>query len=208
MHPELKPILDVLERRVLPSTGGAAVTVVSVNAPPVDAAPIPTPTLTVGQAGGTGSTTAGQPTVVFGSGAGQVFGFPLTATASGPSIEPSNEAAVDDLFQGENLDVFGGVGAPVRANGPSVVPPPPSVGRTRVAPQPGTAYDPYAYRPLQPHTVFGASGDSPSSAGVQPAPAPWGPDIPPPPEQPAHHFGAGAAVVPSGMAVVAGRLSN
>lgn len=144
---------------------------------------------------------------MFGSGAGQDFGFPLTATASGPSIEPSNEAAIDDLFQGLNLDVFAGLAAPVRANGPSVVPPPPSVERTRVAPQPGTAYDPYAYRALQPHTISGASGDS-LSAGVLPAPAPWAPDIPPPPEQPAHHFGAGAAVVPSGIAVVAGRPSS
>jgi hypothetical protein len=86
-------------------------------------------------------------------------------------IESASAVAIDDMFQGGNLDVFDGPAAQVPANTKNVVPA--SIGSTsvlgvRVVPQPGTAYDPYAYRPLGSDTTLGDVGDTVPPAAVAP----------------------------------------
>jgi hypothetical protein len=108
--------------------------------------------------------------------------------------------AIDDLFQTGNLDVFEGPAAQVRANTKSA--PPASVGSTAVVgfgviPQPGSAYDPYAYSALRPTKILGSLGDRVPPAAPAP-PAPFAP-----PDELAATDGAEAAVVPIGAALVA-----
>jgi hypothetical protein len=195
MNPEFKPMLDVLEARVLPSTGGTTPGAGSGTPSSVFSIPNSSP-----------APTSSQPTVVPGSAPSQVFGFPLTATATGQSIEPSNEVTIDDLFQTGNLDVFEGPTAQVRANPKTVVPA--SVGSTSVVgfgviPQPGSAYDPYAYSALRPVKILGSIGDPVPPEIPRAAPVPRAPLTAPPPERPTPIDGAAAAMVPIGAALVA-----
>jgi hypothetical protein len=182
----LKPQMEALERRVLPSS-------IAANQPP--ALPIATPaaastsgsstgTLTSPAGGATAQSTAGLPTVVLGGGAGQAFGFPTTANANGQSIETQNQAEVDDTFQGGNLDVFDGPAgqAPARVarsapnSGGGVSVGSTSVGGALVVVQLGSQYDPYRYRPLSGWDIVGEDG------ALLPAPGdslvPGGPLVP------------------------------
>jgi hypothetical protein len=179
----LNPQLEALEQRVLPSSVGS-------NVPPVVLIQAPTQT--------PATTPTGQPTVVFGSGAGQAFGFPSTAAAAGQSIESLNQGYEDDTFQGPNLNVFDGPSGPLaariatfaQASVASTSAGSTSVGKTGVAAQAGNQFDPYKYSPLSGSNIVGAD--------EEPVPPPEDSLVPLEPNLPAGSArGADSALEPS-----------
>jgi hypothetical protein len=72
-----------------------------------------------------------------------------------------------------------------------------------VIPQPGSAYDPYAYSALRPATTLGSIGDPVPPVAPRAAPVPRAPVTPPPPEQPTPADGVAALVVPIGAELAA-----